>query len=460
MKMRPFLLLLVFLALLSCSNEEEKIVARKATQELIANVKNWMDRVVSYDTKKIAYTVNTGNILQPCQVLYINDNQIYTAEHITNLLFSFDSTHIAFVARKDNRAVVLVDGKVIKEYDDIGAKSLLFSPDSSRMAYNAKTPKGWLVAIYNINYNKCIESQAYDNVGSKAVFSPDSKRVAYSAKQSGKWKVILDGEEHKEYDDIGRRSFTFSPDNKHFVYGSRIGSRWVVVQDSKESEPYDGIIEDSLLYSPDGQHFAYAVGDSGKQYVIVDGNSQKRFKKIASKTLTFSPDGKRLGYVAYDRDGWFVVVNGKKDKKHELLYSGPIFSSNGEKYAYVAGEKRLFGAKMYVLREGKKEGKRYDGILSETLSFSPNSNSIAYVARRGGLIGGKYFLVVNAGEGGDYDEVMSLDFQNLGVTSLFQFRRYYFIKNRQDPWDNDTEVSYLAREKENVYLVKERVVTN
>ena len=50
-----------------------------------------------------------------------------------------------------------------------------------------------------------VEGKEYDGIGQGSlVFSPDSKRVAYAAQRGGKQLVVVDGVEGKEYDGIGR----------------------------------------------------------------------------------------------------------------------------------------------------------------------------------------------------------------------------------------------------------------
>jgi hypothetical protein len=87
--------------------------------------------------------------------------------------------------------LVVVDGVEGKEYD--GAASLVFSPDSGRVAYGAQRGGKWLVVVDGV------EGKEYDAIRDP-VFSPDSQRVACGAGRSGKWLVVVDGVEGKEYD--------------------------------------------------------------------------------------------------------------------------------------------------------------------------------------------------------------------------------------------------------------------
>ena len=74
----------------------------------------------------------------------------------------------------------------------------------------------WLVVVDGV------EGKEYDGIGKGTlVFSPDSKRVAYEAQRGGKWLVVVDGVEGKEYDGIVEGTLVFSPDSKRVAYVSK-----------------------------------------------------------------------------------------------------------------------------------------------------------------------------------------------------------------------------------------------
>ncbi|MBI4709543.1 MAG: hypothetical protein HY759_00255 [Nitrospirae bacterium] len=75
----------------------------------------------------------------------------------------------------------------------------------------------------------------YNAVGS-LVFSPDSKRTAYAAKSEGKWFVVIDGKESSRYDDIKAQNFNFDSGSKHIVYTAQSGKKWLLVTDGKKEK--------------------------------------------------------------------------------------------------------------------------------------------------------------------------------------------------------------------------------
>ena len=80
------------------------------------------------------------------------------------------------------------------------------------------------------------------------------------------------------------------------------------------------------------------------------------------------------------------------------------------------------------------EGKKYDAILERSLSFSPDSKRVAYIAEDGG----KQFVVVDGMEGKRYDIFFPQSGGSVGFDSPDSFH-------------------YFALEGNTVYLVEERI---
>jgi hypothetical protein len=65
-------------------------------------------------------------------------------------------------------------------------------------------------------------------VHGSVVFSPNSSRVAYAAERQGKFLMVVDGKEGRLFDDIYNP--VFSPDSRHVAYvGGQVGSRSALV---------------------------------------------------------------------------------------------------------------------------------------------------------------------------------------------------------------------------------------
>jgi len=157
-------------------------------------------------------------------------------------IFSADSKHFAYCAKQDQKHLLVIDGKVKSEYDDleIDTSTLEFSPGERLFCVAKKGLKRCVVVDGQVG-------PEYDSLlPDKPFFSPDGKRFAYTAHRGQKRVVVVDGESGPEYDDIGMgppllapgrpavmgyRSPIFSPDSKHVAYIARKDQKWFVVVD-------------------------------------------------------------------------------------------------------------------------------------------------------------------------------------------------------------------------------------
>jgi dipeptidyl aminopeptidase/acylaminoacyl peptidase len=110
--------------------------------------------------------------------------------------FSPDGHHFAYATQGDSKEWVVKDGQAGAEYDAILQGSLIFGPDSKRLAYAAKKGPKWLVVVdgreAGAEYDRILEGSP--------IFSPDGKRVAYLAQKGAKQLVVVDGHAGVEYD--------------------------------------------------------------------------------------------------------------------------------------------------------------------------------------------------------------------------------------------------------------------
>ncbi len=179
------------------------------------------------------------------------------------------------------------------------------------------------------------------------VVSPDSKRVAYVAQRGVKLLVVVDGEEGKEYDDIGEDTLIFSPDSKRVAYRAQRGEKQLVVVDGVEGKEYDRVY--TPIFSPDSKRVAYGAIRGEKQLVVVDGVEGKEYEGV--DTPIFSPDSKRVAYGARQSKKWMVVVDGEEGKEYDgflrgskLVFDSPkllhTLTLRGAEFFYVEVEIR------------------------------------------------------------------------------------------------------------------------
>lgn len=197
---------------------------------------------------------------------YINGAPGY--QYATRLVFSPDSKHLAYAAKRNGKWVVVVDGQEGAEYDDIGVGSPAFSPDGKRIAYSEKTDAKapWAVVA---------DGQAgpeFDAISNPS-FSPDGKHLAYAAVQGGHFDkqqvLVVDGQEGEGHSAIG--NWTFSLDGRHLAYVAHVGGNLNV-----------GCIVPGLGAGP----FC-----GGKYAVVLDGRVGAEYSVIVPGTLLFGSDG-------------------------------------------------------------------------------------------------------------------------------------------------------------------------
>jgi WD40-like Beta Propeller Repeat len=179
-----------------------------------------------------------------------------------SLAFSPDSRRLAYAAAKPGRqAYLVVDGKAGPVHDGIGgslppevtanrvsaqtgyglgyASSVLFSPDSRRIAYLAHF--GQLKKVYIDGKAEAVELEF---LAGGMVFSDDSKRLAYGCRRRNeffldKFFLVVDGKKGTDYDALGY--FGFSHDGKHIAFTAKKGERMVIVVDGRERGEYSAV---------------------------------------------------------------------------------------------------------------------------------------------------------------------------------------------------------------------------
>jgi hypothetical protein len=141
---------------------------------------------------------------------------------------------------------VVVDGHAGAEYDLLGDGTPIFSPDGKHVAYVAWRGAKELVVVDGQPGAEC------ERVGG-LIFSLDGKRVAYGAKKAGKCFVVVDGQPGAECE--GVRGLIFSLDGKRVAYAAAKGwwkRKWFVVVDGQPGPPYDELGENGPTFDSDG----------------------------------------------------------------------------------------------------------------------------------------------------------------------------------------------------------------
>jgi WD40 repeat protein len=180
-----------------------------------------------------------------------------------SLLFSPDGSRLAYTARSGKQWMLVVDGKPGKPYDSIG--QVLFSPDGRSLACKVRAA-GTQMVVHDGR-----EGRIFNRVGDGTlVFSPNSQRLAYVAMVSHKDScVVVDEKRRHRYDFAGY--LTFTPDNRAPVYAADNGKKaFTVVDEGEAVRQYDGIwnVRGEKLIFDSPKKFHYLGVREGKIYLV------------------------------------------------------------------------------------------------------------------------------------------------------------------------------------------------
>jgi hypothetical protein len=276
---------------------------------------------------------------------------------------------------------VMLDGKPGKACEMVFEGTIVFSPDSRRMAYGARRANGWFLVVGSQ------ELGPYEFLGSTTgfKFSRDGARLGFAALVDKKWCVVLDGKPQPAFDNLG--PLAFSPDAKRVAYAAMEKANeketWRVVLDGKPGRAYDGV--DQIEFSPNGQVLAYVVAQNSMEAVVTEplasagagpraakrkaglapvepkpaeGEGQPRFfDRIGGGTLVFSSSGRHLAYVARSGRWSFVVVDNMRKPRYDMV-GFLTFTPDGRWPVYAA----MKGRKTFTVVEDRESSHQYDAI--------------------------------------------------------------------------------------------------
>lgn len=359
----------------------------------------------SHDGKHYAYGVETAN-----QQLYVVDGQpgkAYDKIPANSFTWSPDSQHYAYAGLKGEgeaaKSFEVIDGK--EQGEGSPTSRLLFSPDSQHTAYAATLANKKVVIVLDGKPQK-----EYDNVLNESLrFSPDSKRLMYVAsiagaddkKEDRKMAIVLDGKEQKAYDAIAGLTPRFSPDSKRIAYlairkaekPSDPASLLYVVDD-QEQRAYtkfpagpQNLLLGTLLFSPDSKRFAFLAINADDKYVaVIDGIQGAPYDRVDDRSVQFSPDSKHFAYLGLRDNRTYCVVDNAEGVPYAQV-ARLIYNKDGSKMAYAAtrvvndDQGKPSKAESFVV-VNNVEGKSYDGVVADTMAFSPDGAHLVYEAKR------------------------------------------------------------------------------
>ena len=372
-----------------------------------------------------------------------------------------DNSRLAYVTfREDKKASVMLDGKELKKFPNILERSVVFSPDNSKISYVAQEKTEQFIKTFVVVNEQ--ENKNFDFVipGIQS-FSPDSKRIAYIAQDRKLQKtfVVMD-ETELVYDCYPvLESIQFSSDSKHYAYlCKQPDEKQMVILDGKPQLPYDEI--SALIYSSKGDHVAYTAQKDKKWYLLVDGNikNMPMAHYTSIDRLRYSPDGRKLVFVAKVDNKSVVVFNSKEGNMYDNIIGDVFFSPDSNQMAYVTFNKKT--NKKIVILNGKGL-KEYDDIGGPALRtgsqkinlvFSPDSKHLAYTAYSNS--NKSKFVVVDGKEGAPYYDIIEAPLFSHDSSHITYQAQLIIDMKIQKTSEDKTKIEYTTeKRKKNVVVL-------
>ncbi len=344
--------------------------------------------------------------------------EIVGPAYVPGTIYTLSEKGMRFAAThaKENKFVVTIDGTDGEAFDDILRVVPMFETDYDNAGL--------------------IREQSVARKGPVA-FTRDGKRYAYAARRGSEVVVILDGKEifraphstsappvsllqftpdgahvyfYQQTADT-MRSFRLMMDGKPVTpafddmpqpFFSADGKRWLLSA-GKAKQPADrllivdgkdaGYSGQRARFTPDGKHVVCTSGSEGDQKLLVDGKPILSAPFIERYRVSANGDIAAIVRPSAGTSEVFkqtLYLNGKL-VPHSEGVADIVFSPDGKHWA--AWFQRDMATVKWVVHDGKKH-QEYASV--DTLTFSPDSSTLAYIAGNGT----RQFMVKN----GEADE--------------------------------------------------------
>lgn len=341
-------------------------VLAQSTQVLNSTIR------VSPDNSKVAFAIRGKGQRDP--KILVNGKAMQSDYDLSGLRFSPNGERLAYRLLRDSKSYFVVDDQLQGPFDSVVIHPHIFSSDSKRSIFTARTDKQWRI----VTDGK--PGPPFDEISRTFGFSPDGQRMAYAGKRNQHWHAVVNDELSPPYDAILYGRILFSADSKHVHYTIVRDGKQIPILDGKELGAYEAIA--NVGFNPYGDQFAFVAIEGSSRMVITDGVAGARYDNIGK--LQYSPKGTRPAYQARTNGKWRLIINGEKRGDPYDMMSAPVFSSNGNRVAVLAATNK----KQFVVVDGKPSV-GFDEVAS--VVFSPDEKQVSFIARQEK----EWYVVVN-----------------------------------------------------------------
>ena len=277
--------------------------------------------VLSPDGRRLAYIA----IVDEKSIMVVDGLEGKSYDAISGApIFSPNSQRVAYLAVAGTEQMVVVDGIEGSPYEGIGrhavctlegddqvCSEILFSPDSQHVAFVALDNGAVFTVVDDL------PAETYFSIVG-LTYRPDGAKLAFVAGGFGD-RVVVGSEEQPEYENILASSIVFSPDGQRLAYVAEEADQQFVIVDGIEGERYDQVETTSIVFSPDSRRLAYLAVKERGPFAVIDGAAGETYDRIMPGSLQFSLDSGRVAYAAVEGNEEFVVVDGERGKRYDLI---------------------------------------------------------------------------------------------------------------------------------------------
>jgi WD40-like Beta Propeller Repeat len=383
--------------------------------------------------------------------LYHQNKTLDGYEPVTPVRFSPDGQRLVYLARLEAQRFVVEGDTPHPRAERIDWDRLVFSPDSSVLAYPAYDGQHWRMVVNGD------PGPAWERIATEPVTAQQGPGVFYVAVKGGRYFLADRHTSDPEGGDVfgahsrgaGFRLIESPPvlsdDGSIFAYWAMSDDqRWRVYQNHQPVAGYEADRPGQLILSPDGQTLAAVLKRDGQWRVVLNGTPGTpgtpgspgtpgipgpAFTAIGKGSLTLSKDARSLAYAVRTRRGWAVVRHGQQPSTTypQIIADSIRLGPDGQRLAYAAltqgqwsvivegpaaptANKPLAASRSPHNTNTRQPHPPFNRIDASTLTFSPDGQRFAYIAYRIG----RPSVVVDGQVVGEYDHAEQLTFSPQG----------------------------------------------
>jgi len=307
----------------------------------------------SKDGSRLVYTARKGD-----QWFAVVDGKVEGPCAAGQVDCSEDGRHVWYRTGAGDERYCVMDGRRSPAYSRL-AIGPFFTPDGSSWyaVYTKANAKAILI----------VDGKAVGEYERIALMEPCragmvDRLPAYRVRRDDKWFPVILGEEQRAYRTTGRP--VYSADGKHFAYiGSEDDKQFVVV-DGKRGETFKSVMPKSVGFRDSGQVYYIAGAEKfyQKKFLIVGDKKVLEIygaKLFPNGACVVSLDLPVRGDPGPDSYRGRVILRGMLDDHvfNEIGWpGGPVCTGDGKHWAYTARRKQTW----YLVVDGKARAKDFD----------------------------------------------------------------------------------------------------